>query len=93
MIVYLNKNTFEVVNQERFSQLVDELFYAAENKRLKVCRAELEEVWIRKEVSEALVRGACPHKECMYHVNGGCGAVNYPMKGCPKTRDKVVADD
>lgn len=86
VIVYLNKNTFEVVNEERFSQLVDDMFDAAENKRLKVCRAELEEVWVRKEVQCAEVRSACPHTRCMYHVEGGCGARDGVMPECFKTR-------
>lgn len=53
MIVYLNKNTLEVVSQARFSQLVDSMFYNATQKHSKVYRTELEDVWIRTEVQEA----------------------------------------
>lgn len=41
VIVYLNRNTLEVINEEHFEQLVDDEFDKV-NKRRTVVKAELE---------------------------------------------------
>lgn len=90
VIVYLNKNTLEVINEERFEQLVDDEFDKV-NKRRTAVKAELETIWLRTEVKAAEVRATCPYTKCIYHVEGGCGAAVTPMPNCYKARaDKFM---
>lgn len=88
MFVYVNKETFEVINDERFDQLVNELLFNSDNIRIKDCYDALETTWTKVKVTEAEVKAPCNHKNCMYYVNAGCGAPLIYMAGCPKTRKK-----
>lgn len=85
VIVYLNKNTLEVINEERFEQIVDDEFDKADKRRTAV-KADLEKIWIRTEVKAAEIRAECPYITCIYHVEGGCGATVTPMPNCYKAR-------
>ena len=85
MKVFINKETFEVISEERLIQIIDDAFFNSDKRRDEV-KEEIMKNYLNKDLIEAEVRNECSYTQCMYHIGKGCGAPTSPMAGCPKTR-------